>query len=424
MATTQTIESVISAFPYASIKPIVGAPTYESINEVATLLKANASAIHTENGGGQLGYLALTVSPAVYALLAPNTPFVIPVNPGATPPALANANPTAAQITENIRQHAARLSLFRHYNTVNSALKQQLLAAVPDIYIRTLKNRHTAYANVSTNAILAHLYTTYGRITPMDLDANDTRFRAAYDPSQPFETFVQQLEDAQDYADAGGNPYTAEQILANAYSIMFRTGMFNETCREWRRADAAAQTWQNFKTQFALAHSDLADLRATTQSAGFQQANNAMEAFATETADAFANLAMAATADRDLLRSLQATNQTLLQQITVNNAELTQLRNLVQQYQAGLSNRTNNTNTNRRNNNRPAGKPPATTPPVPANGPGPKRFPNLNYCWTHGYDIDPRHDSTTCRYQADGHQTTATRSNNLGGSQKNKEPTV
>ena len=66
MATTQTIESIISAFPYASIRPIVGAPTYESINEVATLLKAKASAIHTENGGGQLGYLGLTVSAAVY----------------------------------------------------------------------------------------------------------------------------------------------------------------------------------------------------------------------------------------------------------------------------------------------------------------------------------------------------------------------
>ena len=424
MASTQTIDSIIAAFPYPVIQPIIGAPTYETINEVATALKANASAIHTENGGGQLGYLGLTVSVALYNTLAPNMPFVIPPNPGPTPPVLPNANPMNAQLMANIRQHATELSLFRHYNTVNNALKQLLLTAVPDIYIRTLKNKHTAYANVSTIEILTHLYRTYGRITPMDLDANDQRFKAPYNPAQPFEIFVQQIEDAQDYADAGGNPYSARQIVDNAYSIMFRTQTFNETCREWRRTPVAQQTWQLFKTEFALAHADLADLRATTQTAGFQQAHHAMETFATETADAFANLAMAATADRDMLRSLQATNQALLQQITVKDAELTQLRQQVQQYQAGLNNRTNNTSNNCRNNNRPAGNPPATTPPAPANTPGAKRFPNFNYCWTHGYDIDPHHDSTTCRFPADGHQTTATRSNNMGGTQKNKDRTV
>ena len=159
MASTQTIDSIIAAFPYPTIQPIVGTPTYESINEVATYLKANASAIHSENGGGQLGYLGLTVSPAVYDTLAPGTPFVIPPNPGPTPPPLPNG--TNAQITANIRQHATALSLFRHYNTVNNALKQLLLTAVPDIYIRTLKNKHTAYANVTTIAILTHLYRTY-----------------------------------------------------------------------------------------------------------------------------------------------------------------------------------------------------------------------------------------------------------------------
>jgi hypothetical protein len=42
-----------------------------------------------------------------------------------------------------------------------------------------------------------------------------------------------------DYADAGGNPYTAAQVVTNAYSIMFSTGLFPEACREWRRQPPA-----------------------------------------------------------------------------------------------------------------------------------------------------------------------------------------
>ena len=417
MANLTTIESVLTAFPYPTIPPIVGPPTYETINEVAALLKANAASIHSENGGGQLGYLALTVSPAVYATLSNGVAFVVPNNPQAFPPPL-GGHPTVAQIQANQRQHAENLRLFRLYQTVQGALKQQLISAVPDIYLRTLRHRHTGYASVTCYQLLHHLFITYGRMTPMDHQVNDTRFRSSYDPAQPFETFIQQIEDAQDYADAGGQAYTPEQIVSNAYTIMFNTGMFVDTCREWRRKPVADQTWANFKTEFSLAHTDLGNMRNTTQAAGFHQAHNAfhMEAFATETAEAFANMANATSADRDMLLSLQASNQALLQQLTVKDAELTQLRQQVQQFQAGLSNRTTNSNNNRRNNANPnaANRAPNTEPTQ-------KRYPNLNYCWTHGHDIDPRHDSSNCRNPGPGHQNNATRTNPMGGSTKNKD---
>ena len=422
---TPTIESVITTFPHQTIPQIGGVPTYESINKLAALLKANAASVQTENGGGQLGHLAVCVSPAIYATLS-NTPFTIPANPGAICPVLAG-NPTAAQLAAHSRRHIESLRLYRLYHTVQGALRQQLLTAVPDIYLRTLKNRHTGYTNVAVLALLGHLYTTYGRMTPMDLNANDQRFKTAYDTNQPFETFVQQVEDAMDFADAAGQAYTATQIVNNAYNIMFNTNMFVDACRDWRRKPANDCTWANFKLDFALAHTDLSNMRNTSQTTGFHQANNAyaMETFANETAEAFANLATATTADRDMLRGLQATNQALLQQLTVKDAELTQLRQQVQQFQAGLSNRTSNNNRGGRNN-RPTNTNPTTTPPAQANTPDPtrKRYPNTNYCWTHGYDVDGRHDSTSCRFQATGHQTSATRNNPMGGSEKNKDKTV
>jgi hypothetical protein len=48
-----------------------------------------------------------------------------------------------------------------------------------------------------------------------------------------------------------------------------------------------------------------------------------------------------------------------------------------------------------------------------------KRYNNLNYCWTHGGDVDDNHASHTCRRPSlPYHQPQATRYNTMGGSQK------
>ena len=42
------------------------------------------------------------------------------------------------------------------------------------------------------------------------------------------------------------------------------------------------------------------------------------------------------------------------------------------------------------------------------------------YCWSHGYKMKKVHNSTTCRFQKQGHMTEATRSNTMGGTTRNK----
>jgi hypothetical protein len=237
MAAT-SVESFIEGFPYSIIPPIEGLPTYESITDVTRLLNTNDASIHSELGDGQLGHLALTLSPAVYATLSA-IPFVAPPNPGPVPVLVPSVG-TTAQIQGIIRDHKELVRLWREYNHVDGALKkQQLIRAVDQLYIRTLQHRHTGFANVTTRQQIQHLLNTYGNITPTKLAQNDIKFRTAYKPAQPIEALSSQLEDAMDYADAGGNPYTAAQVVTNAYSIMFSTGLFPEACREWRRQPPA-----------------------------------------------------------------------------------------------------------------------------------------------------------------------------------------
>jgi hypothetical protein len=44
-----------------------------------------------------------------------------------------------------------------------------------------------------------------------------------------------------------------------------------------------------------------------------------------------------------------------------------------------------------------------------------------NYCWTHGYKVTNTHTSLSCNLPKQGHKREATRADNVGGSQANKE---
>ena len=171
--------------------------------------------------------------------------------------------------------------------------------------------------------------------------------------------------------------------------------------------DEAEHTWNHFKTHFALAHEDNRLVQQhTTQGKGYHQANNAMDAFVTDTAEAFANLAMAAASDRNVLKTLTNTNNDLLQQLAAKDSELTQLQAQLNQPTTGHSNPVGGSHNNE---NRPL------------RDPLKKRFKNQNYCWSHGYDIHPTHNSSSCNFPREGHKKEASRNNNLSGSQVAKD---
>jgi hypothetical protein len=45
----------------------------------------------------------------------------------------------------------------------------------------------------------------------------------------------------------------------------------------------------------------------------------------------------------------------------------------------------------------------------------------INYCWTLGYKVANTHTSLSCNLPKQGHNREATRMDNMGGSQANKE---
>jgi hypothetical protein len=205
-----------------------------------------------------------------------------------------------------------------------------------------------------------------------------------------------------DYADASGSPYTTSQVITNAYALVFITGMLLEACRNWRRRPAFEKTWNNFKLDVSEAHQDLQQIQATSQGSGYHGANSAQDSFATETADAFANLATATASDHQMLAELSATSTTLPTQLATKDAELSQLQNSRPARSTGqLQNRSTNPSNHSAN--------PTCLPP------------NLNYCWTQGYQVGCQHDSSNCMQRNEGHKAEATRADTMGVVPSEKE---
>jgi hypothetical protein len=109
------------------------------------------------------------------------------------------------------------------------------------------------------------------------------------------------------------------------------------------------------------------------------------------TIGALANLATAKAADRGVVAALTQANSRLAKQLEGNSSELRELKALLNQ--------------ERRYKRGPRSFHPSSS----------------NYCWTHGYKVGKTHNSLTCNTPKPGHIAEATRAENMGGSQANKD---
>ena len=114
-------------------------PNYTSIKKFEQALRENALAISSYQT--HLGHLTLNISPEEYAEVINNIPFVIPTNPGLQP---GNASTNKAQIKSS-RQFTFKQNEFMKYQATVTALRNLILNAIDDKYIRSLKHDITSY---------------------------------------------------------------------------------------------------------------------------------------------------------------------------------------------------------------------------------------------------------------------------------------
>ena len=389
--TTPTPESMIASFPIPRLTKTVGRPNYFTLKPLRKEIKENAASISSLRGGGTNGHLGLVVSAASYANESA-VPYIPATHPGVQP-TYPNAAPTQFQIAEAVREHEEALREWYEIEALNKAIKKQITAAIEEPYLRAVRVG-TGLNNVSVIDILNHLFNNYGRLTEKELNDNNTLFHKEWNPDEAFELIITQIDDCAEMADIAGNPYTATQILNNAYTIVQNTGMFVQDLKEWKRLPEANRTWPAFKLFMVARQIENQDHSTTSRGAGYHSAAaNALWEKERENynnaAEALSNLATATASDRAALAALTNTVQQQTEQIKTKDELIASLKKQLD-------------NAKKRQK--------STT-----NGTASAKTDNGSYCWTHGFHVHKDHNSSNCKFKKPGHQESATRTNPMGG---------
>jgi hypothetical protein len=177
----------------------------------------------------------------------------------------------------------------------------------------------------------------------------------------------------------------------------------NSACRRWDEKLEANKTWNNFKIHFTAAYRQHRQMQgetvggqgfanvAVTQTSEYDLAEQAL--------GAFANLATSTAVDRGVVAQLTEANYRLSKQLENNATALKEVKALLKKEQAECANGGNSERSPQR----------TFTPS------------SDNYFWSHGYKVARTHTRNTCMYPNEGHQREATKSNNMGGSQVNRD---
>jgi hypothetical protein len=163
-------------------------------------------------------------------------PFVSPPNPGAFP--LFSDGAQGPQIA-NIREiFADQTKAFNKY-TAACNVSAIIVEVIDPMYLATLRLPYIGLGTRTTMELLNHLYANYAKITPSDLNKNDVAMKQPCDFNQPIEILYKQIEDAIEFAAACQTLYSTQQVLSIAFQLVFRTGIFADDCKIWKR-----QVWE------------------------------------------------------------------------------------------------------------------------------------------------------------------------------------
>jgi hypothetical protein len=257
-------------FPHPDLTIIVGKPTYATVRKLQKELYANARTIPSTLGGGHNGHLALVMTDAEYLVISAVN-YDEPVHPGAQP--VHQANATAAQITEANRQYDATLLQVSLHVSVVNALRQQILCAVDNKYLMALEHPDLGYT-VNPREMLLHLRTTYGDITPLEIEMNRATLSTEWNPDDDIEDLWLRISTAQELAHRAKDEIKDSVAIRLTIDALEASGVFTFALDNWRLKDDATKTLASFKEHFNKEDSER-ERKLTAKTGGYHGANGA-----------------------------------------------------------------------------------------------------------------------------------------------------
>jgi hypothetical protein len=135
---------------------------------------------------------------------------------------------------------------------VDKALRNQLQADVPEVYISAILDTIIGIGNRTRLTLLTHLHDTYGTITEAELGKNLDRMKSQWNPPTSIDILFTQINDGVAFATAGGDTPIGPSIMCIEYNIVAAMGRFDVAPRNWWAKTAVNKKWAVFQTHFKV----------------------------------------------------------------------------------------------------------------------------------------------------------------------------
>ena len=225
-------------------------------------LKANASSVPSVLGSGQYGHLGLLLTATQFATLS-TTPFESPINPGPFAPP---DKGTEAQINAARDVWKEKHYTFHLNQAVEKALIAQVVSAVEPQYLAAVCNRQTGRYGSNVLAVLQHLFTTYGHITPQQLKTREMEIcNMHFHMALPVDAIFNAIDELMELAKYALMPMSSTQAVSLDYVVFSKNPILLQDLRAWNHRSAEHRTWENMKVHLSEAQKDLSSLPMASQ---------------------------------------------------------------------------------------------------------------------------------------------------------------
>lgn len=406
------IDYANSYFKYKTPTPIHGTPSNKTLKRLKTELRANASSVECDLGGGDHGYLGLVLTDSEYARILPTpTPFLPPHFPEAL---VVPVGTDAVQALTLREAYKDQKKSYYECKNVEKALQRHIQDAIEDKYLDSLVNEDTQLLQEDVPTVLEYLFDTYGKIPSEEVKQKEADIRAlTFQPADPMILLFNPIEKLKTMGESAGIPYSEHQLLDMGLTVLRNTRDFERGLGDWELKPVDDKTWEGFKTHFTNAQKQLKAIRGPTmQQAGYHHANHLAQQMRTDLDER--NTEMMSIIETALSHASpppSRANTTIseltsahhqLNSVTSDPVQLEMLQLLRQMQQSMQAT--------------PAAAAPSASGQVyrrtPNNASRP-RSDTSKYCWTHGAS---NHTSSECERRAPGHQANATLTNRMRGS--------
>ena len=134
-----------------------------------------------------------------------------------------------------IAEHERKIKEYEMFRGVMAGIKEQILYAVEEQYIRALKQPLLGYSRVTPLEMLTNLFDNC-TLGTMDLDQLETSLNDAWATDDHVNEFIRKLDDKREKFNTAGIAVSDQQMVVKFVKQMYHSGNFDEQdLTNWER---------------------------------------------------------------------------------------------------------------------------------------------------------------------------------------------